>query len=193
MDGIRVGAALALAAALAVPTAAQAQTQPVFVNGQAQVVPAMNVSGEWIRHRLWVETEFDTDGDGQRGSRGTVHATRAFTLPHRGLSERSRARVARCRSLATRTRTTATRATTHASRAELHAHRGPRRPSGAAPDVTRCLRLGGAQREGQRLAVGARTQRVVGLDELARTRGHGVVGDRPAPRQQVQAAEPTLL
>ena len=66
MDGKRVGAALALAAALAVPTTAQAQTQPVFVNGQAQVVPAMNVSGEWIRHRLWVETEFDTDGDGRR-------------------------------------------------------------------------------------------------------------------------------
>ena len=53
-----------LAAALA-PTAV-AQTQPVFVNGQAQVVPAFNVSAQWVRHRLWVETEFDSDGDGKR-------------------------------------------------------------------------------------------------------------------------------
>ena len=136
MDGIRVEAALALAAALAVPTAAQAQTQPVFVNGQAQVVPAMNVSGEWIRHRLWVETEFDTDGDGQRGSRGTVHATRAFTkLPHRGLSERSRARVARCRSLATRTRTErdARRRRTRVARSSTRTG-GRADQSGAAPD-----------------------------------------------------------
>ena len=55
---------LTLAAALAATAAAQ--TQPVFVNGQAQVVPAFNVSAQWIRHRLWVETEFDTDGDGKR-------------------------------------------------------------------------------------------------------------------------------
>nr|WP_270023494.1 Xaa-Pro dipeptidyl-peptidase [Solirubrobacter phytolaccae] len=50
-----------------VPTAAaSAQTQPVFVNGQAQVVPAFSVSADWIRQRLWVETEFDSDGDGKR-------------------------------------------------------------------------------------------------------------------------------
>ena len=55
---------LALPAALAATAAAQ--TQPVFVNGQAQVVPAFNVSAQWVRHRLWVETEFDSDGDGKR-------------------------------------------------------------------------------------------------------------------------------
>ena len=50
----------------ALAATAAAQTQPVFVNGQAQVVPAFNVSAQWVRHRLWVETEFDTDGDGKR-------------------------------------------------------------------------------------------------------------------------------
>lgn len=38
---------------------------PVFVDGQAQVVPAFADSTEWIRHELWVETEFDSDGDGE--------------------------------------------------------------------------------------------------------------------------------
>jgi predicted acyl esterase len=59
-----VAAALALVPALAATAAAQ--TQPVFANGQAQVVPAFNVSAQWVRHRLWVETEFDSDGDGKR-------------------------------------------------------------------------------------------------------------------------------
>ena len=44
--------------------AATAQTGPVIENGQAQVVPAFADSSAWIRHELWVETEFDTDGDG---------------------------------------------------------------------------------------------------------------------------------
>ncbi len=38
---------------------------PVFVDGQAQVVPAFADSTEWIREQLWVETEFDSDGDGR--------------------------------------------------------------------------------------------------------------------------------
>jgi X-Pro dipeptidyl-peptidase len=37
----------------------------VFVDGQAQVVPAFSDTTEWIRERLWVETTFDTDGDGK--------------------------------------------------------------------------------------------------------------------------------
>lgn len=37
---------------------------PVFKDGQAQVVPAFEDPEQWIRHDLWVETEFDTDGDG---------------------------------------------------------------------------------------------------------------------------------
>jgi X-Pro dipeptidyl-peptidase len=40
-------------------------TQPVFVDGQAQVVPAFADTTLWIRHDLWVETTFDSDGDGR--------------------------------------------------------------------------------------------------------------------------------
>jgi X-Pro dipeptidyl-peptidase len=38
---------------------------PIFVDGQAQVVPAFQNSAAWIRHDLFVETEFDSDGDGK--------------------------------------------------------------------------------------------------------------------------------
>jgi hypothetical protein len=37
---------------------------PIFADGQAQVVPEFQSSAGWIRQRLWVETGFDTDGDG---------------------------------------------------------------------------------------------------------------------------------
>ncbi len=50
------------------PLAAQgpATARAVFVDGLAQVVPAFADSTEWIREQLWVETAFDSDGDGQR-------------------------------------------------------------------------------------------------------------------------------
>ena len=54
-----------LAAIVVAPAAAQ-QAGPVFADGQAQVVPAFQDSAQWMRHELWVETEFDTDGDGRR-------------------------------------------------------------------------------------------------------------------------------
>jgi X-Pro dipeptidyl-peptidase len=55
-----------MAAALLIPTAACAQrAAPEFIDGQAQVVEAFADSTQWIRHELWVETEFDTDGDGR--------------------------------------------------------------------------------------------------------------------------------
>ena len=38
---------------------------PVVVDGQAQVVPALQDTSQWIREELWVETTFDTDGDGK--------------------------------------------------------------------------------------------------------------------------------
>lgn len=38
---------------------------PVFKDGQAQIVPAFQDSSQWIREELWVETEFDSDGDGE--------------------------------------------------------------------------------------------------------------------------------
>ncbi len=56
-------AALATALPGAVP--ASAQTTHIIEDGQAQVVAAFADSTEWIRHHLWVETGFDTDGDGR--------------------------------------------------------------------------------------------------------------------------------
>jgi X-Pro dipeptidyl-peptidase len=40
--------------------------KPIFVEGQAQIVPAFAVESEWIREHLWVETEFDSDKNGKR-------------------------------------------------------------------------------------------------------------------------------
>ncbi|WP_439130427.1 Xaa-Pro dipeptidyl-peptidase [Polaribacter sp.] len=39
--------------------------KPVFKNGEAQIVKAFEDENTWIRHDLWVETSFDTDGDGK--------------------------------------------------------------------------------------------------------------------------------
>jgi len=48
-------------------TSAHAQTAeksvPIFKNGEAQIVPGFQDPKDWVRHDLWVETEFDTDGD----------------------------------------------------------------------------------------------------------------------------------
>jgi X-Pro dipeptidyl-peptidase len=41
------------------------KTVPIFENGEAQIVTAFEDSEKWIRHDLWVETGFDTDGDGK--------------------------------------------------------------------------------------------------------------------------------
>lgn len=38
---------------------------PVIENGLAQVIPELENPDNWIREDLWVETEFDTDGDGR--------------------------------------------------------------------------------------------------------------------------------
>ncbi len=38
--------------------------RPVFEDGQAKIVPEFNDRSKWIRHDLWVETEFDSDGSG---------------------------------------------------------------------------------------------------------------------------------
>jgi len=58
--------------------------RPVFADGQAQVVPAFEDETEWIRHRLWVETEFDSDGDGRR-DRMHVDVTRPRQTDTEGL------------------------------------------------------------------------------------------------------------
>ncbi|GLR18103.1 Xaa-Pro dipeptidyl-peptidase [Portibacter lacus] len=41
-----------------------AQVGPIIENGEAQIVPEFSDRTKYIRHDLWVETEFDTDGDG---------------------------------------------------------------------------------------------------------------------------------
>jgi len=42
-----------------------AKILPVFIDGEAQVVPGFESSSDWIRHDLWVETEFDSDENGK--------------------------------------------------------------------------------------------------------------------------------
>ncbi|MEY2997951.1 MAG: hypothetical protein RIQ82_1332, partial [Bacteroidota bacterium] len=44
---------------------AQNKAVPVFKEGLAQIVEEFSDQNEWIRHDLWVETEFDSDLDGQ--------------------------------------------------------------------------------------------------------------------------------
>jgi len=60
------------------------RTLPVFVDGQAQVVPGFAAPGSWIQHDLWVETEFDSDGDG-RADRMHVDVTRPGQTESEGL------------------------------------------------------------------------------------------------------------
>ena len=40
-------------------------TVPIVVDGQTQVIPEFEDPDLWIRHDLWVETVFDSDGDGR--------------------------------------------------------------------------------------------------------------------------------
>lgn len=57
---------------------------PVFVDGQAQIVPEFAKQDEWIRERLWVETEFDSDRDGKK-DRVHVGVTRQRQTEAEGL------------------------------------------------------------------------------------------------------------
>ena len=63
---------------------AQQKAVPVFKDGEAQIVEAFNDPTKWIRHDLWVETEFDTDGDGKL-DRMHVDVTRPFQTEKEGL------------------------------------------------------------------------------------------------------------
>ena len=58
--------------------------RPVFADGQAQIVPAFEDATQWIRERLWVETEFDSDRDGKR-DRMFVDVTRQRQTETEGL------------------------------------------------------------------------------------------------------------
>jgi X-Pro dipeptidyl-peptidase len=80
----RAGRAAALLFVFVGVATAQQPARPVFEDGQAQVVPAFADSMQWIRHDLWVETEFDTDGDG-RPDRMHVSVVRPVQTDTEGL------------------------------------------------------------------------------------------------------------
>jgi X-Pro dipeptidyl-peptidase len=78
---------LFLAGALGVVAAQTPKPQParpIFADGQAQIVPAFEDQSQWIRQTLWVETEFDSDGDGRR-DRVFVDVTRQRQTETEGL------------------------------------------------------------------------------------------------------------
>ena len=66
------------------PIASVTKTTPVFENGQAQIVPGFQDATLWIHQELWVETEFDSDGDGKR-DRVHVDVTRPRQTDTEGL------------------------------------------------------------------------------------------------------------
>ena len=57
---------------------------PIFKDGEAQIVEAFNDASQWIKHDLWVETEFDTDGNG-KPDRMHVSVTRPEQTETEGL------------------------------------------------------------------------------------------------------------
>jgi len=63
---------------------AQDKSLPVFSNGEAQIVTGFKEPKDWIRHDLWVETEFDSDGDGKL-DRMHVDVTRPAQTDTEGL------------------------------------------------------------------------------------------------------------
>lgn len=78
---------LVLALVFLCATLLQSQVQnnkPIFKNGEAQVIPEFSDASKWIIHDLWVETTFDTDGDGQL-DRMHVSVTRPFQTETEGL------------------------------------------------------------------------------------------------------------
>ena len=76
--------AAALLAFVLLPASVAAQAGLVIEDGQAQIVPAFADSSAWIRHELWVETEFDSDGDG-RPDRVHLDVTRPAQTDGEGL------------------------------------------------------------------------------------------------------------
>lgn len=63
---------------------AQEKAEPWFKDGEAQIVPAFENQNDWIRTDLWVETTFDTDGDG-KPDRMHVDVTRPKQTETEGL------------------------------------------------------------------------------------------------------------
>jgi X-Pro dipeptidyl-peptidase len=80
---LRVSIAAALTLGSATALFAQ-KAGPIFVNGQAQIVPAFEDSSAWIHEELWVATDFDTDHDGKK-DRIHVDVTRPAQTRTEGL------------------------------------------------------------------------------------------------------------
>ena len=76
--------ALALVNAQKSDTSLEIKSVPIFKAGEAQVVPGYSDQSKWITHDLWVETEFDTDGDGMK-DRMHVSVTRPGQTETEGL------------------------------------------------------------------------------------------------------------
>lgn len=62
----------------------QQKTVPVFKDGEAQIVEAFQDRDNWVRHDLFVETEFDSDNDGKL-DRMHVDVTRPIHTDTEGL------------------------------------------------------------------------------------------------------------
>ena len=75
---------LFLSLALAVSAQQEERAKPVIEDGEAQIVKAFEDPAYWIREDLWVETEFDSDGDG-RPDRMHVDVTRPRQTETEGL------------------------------------------------------------------------------------------------------------
>lgn len=78
---------VAIALAISILSCAQNTTEkasPFFKDGEAQIVDAFKDTDKWVRHDLWVETEFDTDGDGEP-DRMHVSVTRPEQTESEGL------------------------------------------------------------------------------------------------------------
>lgn len=73
-----------LLAAFVTTIASAQKATPLFKDGEAQIVEAFKDANKWIRHDLWVETTFDTDGDG-RLDRVHVSVTRPQQTETEGL------------------------------------------------------------------------------------------------------------
>jgi X-Pro dipeptidyl-peptidase len=63
---------------------AQEKAVPIFKDGEAQIVEAFNNPDKWIHTDLWVETSFDSDGDGKL-DRMHVDITRPEQTENEGL------------------------------------------------------------------------------------------------------------
>ena len=69
--------AILIANVFSINSQSSVKAVPIFKDGEAQIVPGFEDDTKWIRHDLWVETEFDTDGDGKL-DRMHVDVTRPF-------------------------------------------------------------------------------------------------------------------